>query len=184
MLAHHAFDYIYRTLQKYPGNYFEIGIYEGDAIAQLGKEYSHKKIYAVDPFIEDGYTNWLTRVEKDQPLGRQRELAYRNIQGISNVELFEMTSKDFAVKLTEEQINTYNINIVFIDGSHHYNDVFADCILAMRLLAANAGELVFDDTNLEGVELALDQFLLFAENRIIGTVEIEPNCKVVKLKSL
>ena len=184
MLAHHAFDYIKTALSNYDGNYFEIGVYEGDAIANLAKEFTNKQVFAVDPFIEDGYTNWLTKVDKNKPLNLQRERTYQNIDGISNVKLFETTSQDFVNNLTHEQIKAYNINMVFIDGSHHYEDVMEDWILALRLLNGGPGEIIFDDTNLEGVEKAIEEFHDANKEKITETHIIEPNCTVFKLNSL
>lgn len=181
MLATHACEYIKTNLKNYPGNYLEIGVYEGDGLATIACEYSDKKIFGLDPFIEDGCTQWLTHVETGKELARQRDLTMQNIAGLDNIQLFEMTSIDFANNLTDQQVKEYNVDVIFIDGSHQFADVTNDWRLALRLLSGKEGLILFDDTNLSGVIAAIKLFEEALINTDIEYIELKPNCLIVKV---
>lgn len=174
ILAWHAFDFIKEYFNKYPGNYLEIGVYEGEAIANLGQLFNDRFIYAIDPFIEDSFTSWLSKVGHHERLSVQYGKTINNINGLNNVKLFVQKSEEFFEQLTDDKIKEYNIDKIFIDGDHHYESVKSDYYLALRLLNGKSGFIVFDDTNLEGVQQLLDE-IRFPNHE---TIIIEPNCEV------
>jgi hypothetical protein len=181
MFATHVYQYVLDNLKNYDGNYLEIGVYDGSAIAGIAKEYPNKTIYGIDPFIEEGHTYWLSRVGINQPLSQQREETYNNITNLDNVHLFEITSKNFHEQLTEAQTHRLNINMIFIDGDHHYEHVINDCDMAMTLLGDYSGCIIFDDTNLQDVKGAIYTFQKFYYDQINTVEYLEPNCTIFKV---
>jgi len=152
--------------QSAPGlNYLEIGTFNGDSIAELARRNPTRTIYAIDPFIEDGYTSHTTLVDRNQDMPTQRKNTYRNIAGLDNVTLFETTSREFSETLTDQQVADMNIAWVLIDGSHHYEDVAIDVALALRLIGPRSGGIVFDDVNVSGVARAYQEFLAMPIDR-------------------
>jgi hypothetical protein len=139
-------------------NYLEIGVYNGDSIATLAKMYPNKTVYAIDPFIEDGFTSHDTGVERGEYMSQQEANTQKNIAGLDNVVLFKMTSQEFAEMLTDEMVDLMNIGHVLIDGSHHYEDVVIDSELSMRLFNNRPGIIVFDDADLDDVARARKEF--------------------------
>ena len=139
-------------------NYLEIGCYNGDSIAELARMYPNRIIYAIDPFIEDGFTSHDTGVNQGEYMSQQETNTRRNIEGLENVVLFKMTSQDFSEMLTDEMVKLMNIGHVLVDGSHHYKDVVIDCELSARLFNSRSGIIVFDDANLPGVAQARTEF--------------------------
>jgi len=94
-----ALEHFTNHLKNYDGNYLEIGVFNGDSIASLGDLYPNKKIYGVDPFIEDGNTSHATSKRFGEELTNQKESTLNLIKDKSNVILFKMTSKSFLKNL-------------------------------------------------------------------------------------
>lgn len=154
-----GYNYFRTALQMSEYNYLEIGVFNGDSIAELGRAYPNKIIHGVDPFIEDGCTTHASGVNRFGALTNQRNSTHNNIAGLSNVKLFEETSASFANRLTDEMVKELNVGWVLIDGSHHYEDVVIDIKLAMRLIGNKKGGIVFDDVCVPDVGKAYQEFL-------------------------
>lgn len=159
VLSSHVYQAAFDLFRSFPGNYFEIGVFNGVGIAELGRRNPDRIIYAVDPFIEDGFTVGASKEEKGNPMPNQKEACYNNIKDLDNVVLFNTTSKNFSSMLTDEMVSDMNINWVTIDGSHHYEDVVVDYHLAVKLINGKPGVLVFDDMAHIGVERAFNEFI-------------------------
>ncbi len=159
MFCQSGFNYFVNALKTSEYNCLEIGIFNGDSIATLSSIYPEKKFYGVDPFIEDGYTSHTSGVPRHERIMTQKENAYRNIDGKTNVTIFEETSASFAARLTDEMVKELNVGWVLIDGSHHYADVVIDIKLAMRLIGNKQGGIVFDDVCVPEVGQAYREFL-------------------------
>lgn len=140
-----GFNFFKQELSQSDFNYLEIGVFNGDSIAELGKAYPNKSIFGIDPFIEDGNTTHITKIKENHQLSVQKQNTYNNIFGLNNVKLFEEKSIDFYNQLTDEMIEEMNVAWVLIDGSHHYADVIVDIKLAMKLIGDKRGGVVFDD---------------------------------------
>ena len=153
-----GFELFQLALSRNSYNYLEIGVYNGDSIAKLAKMHPNRTIYAVDPFIEDGYTSHDTGVDRGEYMSQQETNTRQNIEGLDNVVLFKMTSQEFSEMLTDEMVKLMNIGHVLIDGSHHYKDVVIDYELSTRLFDSRQGIAVFDDANLPGVDQARKEF--------------------------
>lgn len=159
-LGDHLYDYICENLKKYPGNYLEIGVFNGDGFARVASSYQDKKCYVIDPFIEDGHTSSTTSVERGHKLNSQKENFLHNTRDLTNIEHNETTSIDFFNLLTDQQIQEMNIGLILIDGSHHFADVVNDYKLSMKLLSmTKLGLIIFDDLHVTDVKQAYDQFL-------------------------
>lgn len=158
MLARNAFNFFASHLNSTPGNYLEIGVYNGDGCFELANKFKDKKVFCIDPFLEDGYTTHISGVEKGNALNNQRETALKFFSQCENINFFETTSLDFFNKLTDSDIELYNIDSVFIDGDHSHEGASIDYKLAMTVIGKKAGVIVFDDTNLPGVISAIDNF--------------------------
>jgi hypothetical protein len=160
ILGQHLYTTLIDELQKTEYNSLEIGVFNGAGTALVGRSLLDKTIYAIDPFIEDGNTNWITQVGKGNQLNIQKQNCYNNIKDLSNVVLFETTSKEFNKKLTKKMINEMNVGWVIIDGDHNYNPVTIDYELAIKIInqKKNSG-IIFDDITLPGVKSAIDDFL-------------------------
>ena len=130
----HVLNFVSDELQNFDGNYLEIGVYYGESIKVLSNQFPNKKILAVDPFIEDGWTSMHSDVKRGDKLLSQRKTTIEKISNIKNIVLFEETSSSFFQNLTDKNVVEYNVNIIFIDGDHHYDNVRNDCLLAMKLL--------------------------------------------------
>jgi predicted O-methyltransferase YrrM len=153
-----GFELFRMALYRNSLNYLEIGCYNGDSIAELARMYPNRIIYAIDPFIEDGYTSHDTGVDRGEYMSQQEANTRQNIEGLENVVLFKMTSQEFSEMLTDEMVELMNIGHVLVDGSHHYEDVVVDYELATRLFNGKQGIVVFDDADLPGVAQARTEF--------------------------
>ena len=184
LMAITIFDYFKDRLSSLENNYLEIGIWHGTSVSELAKLFPNKTIYAIDPFIEDGFTSHESSIQQGDQLSDNRNIVLENIKGLTNLHLYEMTSKDFFDSLTQDTISQMNVSHVMIDGSHHYDDVILDTQLAMTVIGNKAGTVAFDDTNLEGVEKAMNEFHSNTLDRIESFEDMHPNTRIYKIKSL
>jgi len=170
ILGQYLYDKLIDNLNQNNYSSLEIGVFNGAGTALIGRTFPKRKIYAVDPFIEDGNTNWITKVEKGNLLNKQKENFYNNIKDLSNVVLFEETSEEFSKKINKEKINEMNIGWVIIDGDHNYEQVIIDCELAIKLIdkKENSG-IIFDDLHIPDVQKAIDVFTEKYNNIIAST---------------
>lgn len=166
MFCKPGFDFFNLVLEHTPGNYLEIGVFNGDSIGALARNYPNKIIYGIDPFIEDGCTVGHTGVNENEFMPVQKENTMRNIKGLENIVLFETFSDKFSDLVTDEMVSDMDISCVLIDGSHHYSDVINDVHLTMRLIGSRPGYVVFDDVNLSGVGQAHREFLGLYKDKI------------------
>jgi hypothetical protein len=190
MFASDVFRFFSDNLKNTDCNYFEIGVYNGDGCYELSKQYPNKTIFCVDPFIEDGWTNWQTRLEKGKPLLSQRDRALTYFKERSNIKFFEMTSEEFFKNLTDQDTIDYNISYVFIDGDHSYEGASNDYKLAMKLIGNKEGIVVMDDTVIPGVAQAINEFKEMYKDRILeetsnlGHNVIHPTVTVFKIGAI
>jgi tRNA G46 methylase TrmB len=93
MFCKPGFDFLVHALYTIPSNYLEIGVFNGDSIANIATIYPSKKIYGIDPFIEDGYTSHVTDVNRGELLSQQKQNTLNNIKDLQNIVLLMCTSK-------------------------------------------------------------------------------------------
>lgn len=183
ILSAHVYDITKREFSKFNGNYFEIGIFNGQGTAEIANLFPERTIYALDPFIEDGYTLDNSLVSQGENMETQRQAAYRNLGPYANVTIIEMLSSEFAKHLMAEDIIKFNVSWVVIDGSHHYEDVIVDAEMAKLLIDTKQGAIVFDDLQHEGVMQAYEEFKAKYAFRIVGEqlFGFEGSCGVLEL---
>jgi hypothetical protein len=155
-----------------PYNYLEIGVFNGESIGLMAEAFPGKQCFAIDPFIEDGYTSHASGVDAGLEMPAQRESTLKNIANKQNAYLIEKTSLAFSLILEDWTVQLMNVAWVLIDGSHHYDDVVVDYELAMRLIGSKHGSIVFDDLNIEGVARAHREFIAKYGKHITGIRDI------------
>ncbi|NBO27883.1 MAG: hypothetical protein EBV10_01375 [Synechococcaceae bacterium WB6_1A_059] len=132
--------------------------------------------YGIDPFIEDGFTEPISKIQKGESLNSQRLIAYENLQKRPNATLFEMTTENF-VKNHSDEIPNLNISFVVIDGSHYFEDIVIDYNLAMNCLGHRPGIILWDDFQITYVQQAFEKFQSDHKNRILKIESINWRCK-------
>ncbi len=160
-----SFIYLCGQLQNVDGNYLEIGVYEGDALRFLARQFPLKTFYGVDPFISDPDTIGHHGVPVGERLELQRVIAHENFFGIENIIFFEQTSASFAADMTDAELEAMNISIIYVDGRHTYSDTLNDLILGARCLK-HGGLIYVDDHTIETVE-AMNKFRSDYKDRIV-----------------
>lgn len=164
-MANYGYPIINKLINFLPNNYLEIGIFSGEGIKEIATNNQNKMCYAVDPFIEDGYTTSDSKVNVNEKMVSQREITLNNISGISNITLYELKSKEFNdTILTDELIKKLNIDSVFVDGDHSYQCCFEDIELALKLIGDKKGIIFVDDFDLSDVSLAVKDILIKHKN--------------------
>jgi hypothetical protein len=184
LFADHILGLFKNNLPNLDSNYLEIGVYFGISVADLANTFPNKKIYAIDPFIEDGNTSWHSQVGNTEKLNPQRAHALALIQSKSNIEFFETTSQEFYNSLTEEKIESMNVGAIFIDGNHHYEHVVNDYKLSLALIGKKQGLIVFDDDSLEPVRKAMNEFEEVAKDRIMLKMDLGRTSTAYNLKAI
>ena len=94
-MASYGYPIINKLMNFLPNNYLEIGIFSGEGIKEIAINNKNKIFYAIDPFIEDGYTIADSQVSLNEKMISQREITLDNISKISNIILYELKSKEF-----------------------------------------------------------------------------------------
>ena len=148
-LSRTFYDVIESNMALCSGNFLEIGTFNGAGAARVADKFPDRIIYVVDPFIEDGHTGGT----KGDILTQQRYNAQANFKGKDNIKLYDMTSLKFKDHHLDE---IQDICIVFIDGSHHYDDVTVDFEIARKVLP-NGGLALVDDLHISDVVQALNE---------------------------
>ena len=167
ILSGTVYQYAEDAVPNSPGNYFEIGVFNGLGFSEIARKNPSKTCYAVDPFIEGGHTVASSGVETGNKLNQQKLNFLDCTKDLSNVVLYETTSYNYSQQLTDEQCNNMNISIVTIDGDHHYENVVIDFDIAVRLIGNKPGKIIVDDTDVVGVARAFEEFKVKFAHRII-----------------
>lgn len=181
----HVLEFFKEELSTLPGNYLEIGVYNGLSIKELALLYPSKRIIGVDPFIEDGCTSHKSGQSLNEQLSAQRINTLDNVKNISNIDLHQLTSVEFYTK-NIDVLHEFNVSAVFVDGSHHYVDVVNDYKLAMDLLNKKRGIICFDDLQVPDVAKAVEEFEVFAHDRITEKIVMGPYLtnRIFRIKEL
>lgn len=138
-------------------NYMEIGSFDGEGIVFLSKRFPGRKLYSIDPFIEDGYTGQITNVKRGDKIESIRDMFVKNVNGSSIITHYDMTSKEF---MDKELYNTVSPDVLFIDGDHSFEGASLDLSLAMLFASKKRLFVVMDDTQHRGV---FKSVILFAK---------------------
>jgi Methyltransferase domain len=182
ILSPHVYDFIIPCLSEQSGNYLEIGVFNGEGLANVAKAHPKKLCEAIDPFIEDGYTSASSNISAGNKITEQYLSTTNLIKDLENVNLNVMTSQEYHHNLTDEKIKKLNIDTVVIDGNHHYEHVTVDYKLAMALIDNKKGLIFFDDIKVSGVQQAFNEFCEIFEDRIEKKKPIHDVAMVVYIK--
>jgi hypothetical protein len=175
-MANYGYPIINKLMNFLPNNYLEIGIFSGEGIKEMALNNKNKIFYAIDPFIEDGYTVADSKVLFNEKMISQREITLNNINGIDNITLYELKSKEFNDNvLTKELIQKLNIDSVFVDGDHSYQCCFEDMELALKLIGDKKGIIFVDDFDLTDVSSAVRDILIKHKNIYDYGLTTQPN---------
>lgn len=175
-LATAALEFFRWKLSGVPGNYLEIGSFNGSLVAQLARQYPEKTFYCVDPFMEDGNTTHMTGTPFGESIPGLESIFLAATRGLKNVVLFRETSKEFYSRVQPSFLATLNIGTVFIDGNHRFDHVVNDMYLALDLLAASSSPeakcVLFDDCHTKDVGEALALFRRLLGPRIVDSLDL------------
>lgn len=127
-------------------------------LRELAKRFPDKMFFGVDPFIEDGNTTGHNGgVLKGEVTHEQKRLAHINCDDVSNVKLFEQTSRSFFVEHHDGELLKMNVSAVFIDGDHSYEESKNDMLNSLRF---NPEVIFIDDFELPSVKRAAEELYL------------------------
>lgn len=184
ILSGGGFQYFREHLDEFPGNYLEIGVFEGVMLRELATTFPNKMFYGIDPFIEDGHT---TGHNGGYPRGEttvnQMRLAHENVDNLPNVKLFQQTSRSFFDEKGGVELWDMDVSFVFIDGDHSYEEARNDLFNSVRLLP-RGGVMVVDDDELPSVKQAIGELILAHHNRLASFHFHEGQPGVLKFKPL
>lgn len=166
--------FLRNLLATLPRNYFEIGVFDGDNIGRLSREFPHVQFYGCDPFIEDGCTTHLTQQAAGADLTTQMARAKQNFAQ-PNTHLIIELSQDYADYTTDQELQAMDIGYVLIDGDHSYAAAAADAELAMRMITGSCPVIIWDDVNLAGVGQACTEWQTKYGDQIQECIDIYPN---------
>ncbi len=150
ILSVQSYKTLLEEIPKWPGNYLEIGVYDGDMLRDFALRWPERMFYGIDPFISDCDTTGHHGVPIGERMEGQRASALANFSEVPNIEFHEETSLSFMDRITPEDCYEMNVGIVYVDGSHTYDDTLNDLRLA-ELLIANRGLIFIDDFDLPEV---------------------------------
>ncbi len=165
ILSRGSYEALLLEILRYPGNYLEIGVYEGDMLKDFATRWPHKTFYGIDPFISDKDTTGHTGVPIGERMCMQHAAARNNFHGIKNIKFFLQTSKSFMEEQNGYDLHWMNVQVVYVDGNHSYIDTLNDLMLALRLIKSK-GLIYIDDFNLPEVLMATHDFVGLNGNRI------------------
>lgn len=133
--SHNIYDWkkILKNFENLNFNYLEIGSFEGNSAIFVLRSYDKALISCVDPWSQ------FTTGNEKLPLQTIENNFNDNLKDFQNrFTKIKMKSEDFFIK------NKKKFDIIYIDGSHHANDVFNDCIESWKILNKN-GVIIIDD---------------------------------------
>lgn len=136
------------------GNYLEIGSYYGVMISELAEAFPDRILYCIDPFIADGWTGQ----EKGTELTDIEKAFIENTKSHKNIKLNRMTTKEVLEKKLDNLIK--DVTVVFVDGSHHFDDILIDIDLVDSIYrkTSNRFMVIFDDLHIQDVQRGVDEF--------------------------
>jgi hypothetical protein len=148
-------------LNTYPGNYLEVGVYQGHFLATLCSEYQDKSFFGIDPFISDGCVPG----ERGSAIPEIEEIAKHNILQVANGTLIKCTTQDFLKSDIKDSI-LEKVSCILIDGSHHYEDIIYDLELVLSISNNFEKAVFFDDMAVPDVAKGAKELISKLENRV------------------
>jgi SAM-dependent methyltransferase len=146
-------------------NFIEVGVWEGQNIIAIAKEFPDTICYGVDPYDYMEYSNQLSlKDEKSHLLKSESENVYNKTlaytKKYSNFHLIRKSSLDAAKEFEQE-----SVDLVFIDANHSYESVKNDIDLWLQKVKPGGV--------LSGHDYSIDFFgVIQAVNEKLGTDNI------------
>lgn len=167
ILSGGGYQYFREHLYDLPGNYLEIGVFEGVMLRELATLFPKKMFYGIDPFIEDGNTSGHNGgYLKGEVTVNQMNLAHENLDNLPNVKLFQQTSRSFFAERSFHDLHNMGVTSVFVDGDHSYEEARNDIFNSLRLLK-DGGIILVDDAELPDVKRAIFEVVLTCSDKMI-----------------
>ena len=117
-------------------DYLEIGVFEGRSIIYICEKYKDIQVTCVDPY--DKYEN-IESSAKKQEMSNIYKTFQSNTKNLRDrINHHKINSSDFF------KINNKTFDIIYIDGSHFYLDVYNDFENSLKILK-NGGLIILDD---------------------------------------
>jgi len=145
-------SFLFQILKNTPGDFLEIGSYDGIIATLVAKKFPNKTIHCVDLF-KKGYST---------AAGHKRYWK-RNVaeHKVTNIKLFEGDSRKIIPRLKRKY------GLIFIDGDHSYRTVLRDLENSWKRLLPK-GILVFHDYGkIKDVTRAADEFCISKNKKTI-----------------
>lgn len=170
ILSEESHKFLLGALDKFDGNYLEIGVYEGDMLREFALKWPERTFYGIDPFISCKDTTDHTSVPIGSRMESQRSSALANFNGIGNIIFFEVESRVFMDTMDKDTLDAMRVDVVYVDGNHSYDDTYNDLFLAKRLITGD-GMIYIDDFDLSEVLRATKQFVDLNQERVFSHFE-------------
>ena len=178
---HHIFDDLVRDVQ--PKNVIEVGSWKGASALHLAKatESLGSDIYCVDTWL-GGFDHAISKLPQDDrkldQFGSPRlyEQFLRNFLGTEYAKRIYPIRNSSANGARILRHHGVSADLIYIDGSHEYEDVYAD-LLAYVPLLTEEGVMFGDDFRSAGVFAAV---IRFAHEHNCRLQEIDHNFWILK----
>jgi len=150
-----------KNLNKYPFKILEVGSYEGLSANFFLQRFKLSTIDVVDTF-KGGKEQIGVKDFKNLKL----KFLNNTKKNSKKIKIFSMKSSNFYSKYHNKKYD-----LIYIDGSHHYKDVFTDAQNSLKILNQH-GIIIFDDyfwkfyQNNKNPKDAIDKFYEMNSNKI------------------
>lgn len=146
-------DHLKQTLPTYPGNYCEIGSFDGTMLSILANQFPNKKFTCID---NNNYKSIMD-----------------NIIRYNHVNFFNSSVTEFYQCLTNTVAVSYSIDTMVINYAKNYSDYAESTKLIVKLLGVEPGQVYFAQTQTKLVQSAIEEFELQLGHRIIHSQKLD-----------
>lgn len=155
------------------GAIVEVGSWKGKSTIAMALANPNRKIYAVDPFTGSQEHEYLA----DEPVDTYSEF-------LSNIQKYNVHKQITTLRMTsQDAVNEVSdsVSMIFIDGSHEYDDVKLDFDIWFPRLTPG-GVILFHDSKWQGVKRVLWED--FYTQKCIGPIDrVEDTTFALKTKN-
>lgn len=144
------------------GDYLEIGCYRGVFISKMAIKFPDRIMIGIDPHVADGHTG----ESRGTKLDDVERIFLENISGLQNIKYFKGTTKEFCDQGNFDDLQ--NVSCIFIDGSHHYEDIVVDVDLLDRITNPRIKQVIFDDLHIGCVNNGIQYFKTKYGDRVLS----------------
>jgi len=172
-----AFDWlsVLDEFSKKQFNYLEIGSFEGNSALFVAENFIYSHITCVDA--------WAQLNKEDGKSEGYEHLSIKKIEDNFDENIKFYQKKILKIKMRSDLFfkeNKDKFDVIYIDGSHFADDVYADCKAGWQILKKE-GILILDDFFWKGYS-KLNENPAYAINKFLS--EVPGSYKVIKLSKL